>query len=54
MELIMTLLPWIWGSIFVITLIIELETADIDAIWFSVGALVALIVNLFCPTLDLV
>jgi membrane protein implicated in regulation of membrane protease activity len=47
-------MPWIWGVIFVITLIIELQSADLDAIWFSIGALVTLIVNLIFPKLSLV
>jgi len=53
MEFILELMPWIWGAVFVITLIIEFETADIDAIWFSTGALVTLIVDLFNPKLGL-
>ena len=47
MEEILNLLPWIWGSIILITLVIELFSADIDAIWFSAGALVALILSFF-------
>ena len=54
MEFILELMPWIWGAIFVITLVIEFETSDIDAIWFSTGALVILIVDLINPKLDLV
>ena len=47
MEEILNLLPWIWGSIILITLVIELFSADIDAIWFSAGALVALVLSFF-------
>ena len=54
MEVILDLMPWIWGAIFVVTLVIEFQTADLDSIWFSVGSLVALIVNLINPTLELV
>lgn len=54
MELLLNLMPWIWGAIFVITLIIEFQTADLDAIWFSIGALVSLIVILIVPDLALV
>ena len=54
MELLLNMTPWIWGAIFVITLLIEFQTSDLDAIWFSIGALVALIVNLICPDLALV
>ena len=32
-----------WGIIFVVTLIIELETADLVTIWFSLSALITLI-----------
>ena len=54
MEAILNLMPWIWGAIFIITLVIELETADVDAIWFSVGSLVSLITLLIFPGLDLI
>ena len=33
----------IWALIFIITLIIELGTADVTTIWFCLGALIALI-----------
>ncbi|HEY8395958.1 MAG TPA: NfeD family protein [Bacilli bacterium] len=32
-----------WGIIFVVTLIIELETADLVTVWFSLSALITLI-----------
>ena len=54
MEIILELMPWIWGAIFVITLIIELHSSDIDAIWFSIGAFVSLVVSLIVPDLSLV
>ena len=54
MEIILEMMPWIWGAIFIVTLAIEFETTDIDALWFSAGALVTLIVTLFFPKLDLV
>ena len=54
MEVILELMPWIWGTIFIITMVIEFETSDIDAIWFSLGSLVTLIVTLFAPNLPLV
>jgi len=40
-------MPWIWGIIIILTLLIELFTPDIDAIWFSVGALISLILAIF-------
>ena len=48
------LMPWIWGIVFVVTLIIEFQSADIDAVWFSVGALVTLIVDFIFPDLSIV
>ena len=47
MEQILILMPWIWGAIVVITLIIKLFSADYDAIWFTAGAIVALVLSLF-------
>lgn len=47
MEEILTLMPWIWGAIILATIIIELFSADIDAIWFSAGAAVALVLSFF-------
>ncbi len=47
MEQVLNLMPWIWGAIIVITLVIELFSADIDAIWFSAGAVVSLILSFF-------
>lgn len=47
MEEILTLMPWIWGTIILTTIIIELFSADIDAIWFSAGAAVALVLSFF-------
>ena len=54
MESMLEIMPWIWGIIFVVTLVIELESADMDALWFSIGALVTLIVDLFFPKLGIV
>ena len=47
MEVILNLTPWIWGALILITVIIELFSSDVDAIWFSSGALCALILSLF-------
>ncbi len=54
MESILEIMPWIWGGIFVVTLVIEFESSDLDALWFSIGALVSLIVDLFFPELGIV
>ena len=40
-------MPLIWGAIIISTIIIEVFSADIDAIWFSAGALIALILSFF-------
>ena len=39
--------PWLWIIIFAATLIIELVTIDLFCIWFSVGALLAFILEAF-------
>ena len=41
------LLPILWFSVFVLTLIIESQTADLVSIWFAPGAFVAMILA-FC------
>ena len=41
------IMPWIWGAIVLITLIIELFSTDIDAIWFSIGAALSLFLSVF-------
>lgn len=38
---------WIWLAIFIITLIVEALTQDLVSIWFSLGALVVIILSLF-------
>lgn len=47
MEQLLELTPWLWGAIIIATIIVELFTTDIDAIWFSVGALISLILSFF-------
>ena len=47
MEQILILMPWIWGFIVVVTLIIELFSTDIDSLWFSIGAATSLILSFF-------
>jgi membrane protein implicated in regulation of membrane protease activity len=42
------ILPWIfWLVIFVLTFIAELATVNMTSIWFSAGALIALIMSMF-------
>lgn len=39
-----------WGIVFVVTLIIELETADLTTIWFCISSIIALICGImFAP-----
>lgn len=38
---------YVWLIILILTVIIEIATTDLTSIWFSVGSLAALIVNLF-------
>ena len=40
-------LPWLWIIILVVTILLELMTSDLICIWFSVGALAALIMEAF-------
>jgi membrane protein implicated in regulation of membrane protease activity len=43
----MSLMPRIWGGLIFVTIAIELATTDIDAIWFSVGSVIALFLSFF-------
>lgn len=54
METFLQLMPWIWGAIFVVTSLIELKAKDIDALWFSISALLLLIIDLIHPGLGLI
>ena len=47
METILNLMPWIWGALILLTIVIELITTDIDAIWFAGGSVVALALSFF-------
>ena len=47
MEELLQFTPWIWGAIIVITLVIELFSSDIDALWFAFAAALSLILSLF-------
>lgn len=37
---------WIWLAIFIITFIVEAATSDLVSIWFSIGAVVSIILSL--------
>lgn len=40
---------WIWLSVFVLAVILEAATQDFISIWFSVGALVSLVICTWVP-----
>ena len=40
---------WIWLSVFVLAVILEAVTQDFISIWFSVGALVSLVICAWVP-----
>ena len=40
MEVLLEFSPWLWLIVFAITLFITLKAKDIDAMWFTIGALV--------------
>lgn len=45
MEQLLNFMPIIWGSIILITIVIELLLKDIDAIWFTISAVITLILS---------
>ena len=47
MEQLLNLMPWMWGVILLSTVIVKLFLSDTDAIWFSIGAGMALLLSLF-------
>ena len=47
MEQLLELMPVLWGMIIIATIVVELFTTDIDAIWFSVGAAISLLLSFF-------
>ena len=38
---------WIWLGLFIAAIILEAETQDLVSIWFSLGALIAIILSAF-------
>lgn len=44
---ILSLMPFIWGAIVLITIVIVLFSTDIDSLWFSAGSLISFILSLF-------
>ena len=43
----MGIMFWVWIIILVLTVIFEILTTDLTSMWFSLGAFVALLLNLF-------
>ncbi len=37
---------WIWAAIFLVTILIEVFSMELDCVWFSIGSLVAFILAL--------
>lgn len=47
MESIIEIMPYIWGAIVVLTIIIEFLTITVDSIWFSISSFIALLLSIF-------
>lgn len=37
---------WIWAAIFVVTILIEVFSFELDCVWFTIGSLIAFILSL--------
>lgn len=52
-----SVMPWIWLGVIIITIIYEFLTYELESIWFTIGAVIALILsffeNIFKPWLQL-
>ena len=47
MEALIPYMPWIWVAIVVATIVWELTTFELNCLWFTIGATVALILSFF-------
>lgn len=47
MDALIPFMPWIWVAIVVITIIWELSTFDLNCLWFTIAATVALVLSFF-------
>ena len=47
MDALIPFMPWIWVAIVVITIIWELSTFDLNCIWFTIAATIALVLSFF-------
>ncbi|MBE6124460.1 MAG: NfeD family protein [Erysipelotrichaceae bacterium] len=41
------IMPWIWLGVIIFTVVYEFLTYDLESIWFTVGAVVALLLSFF-------
>lgn len=46
LENLLQIMPWVWGAMIVMTIVIEIFTVDIDSLWFSVAGAVSLVLSL--------
>lgn len=51
MDTLLFYAPWIWAAVFVITALITLKVKDIDALWFSSGSIITLIISIIFKNL---
>ncbi len=42
-----SVMPWIWLGVIIVTVIYEFLTYELESIWFTIGAVVALILSFF-------
>lgn len=58
MDALIPFMPWIWVAIIVITIIWELSTFDLNCLWFTIAATIALVISffpdVFSPVIQLV
>ena len=47
MEELLQFMPWIWVAVIATTIIIELFSTDIDALWFTIAAALSLVLSIF-------
>ena len=47
MDALIPFMPWIWVAIVVITIVWELSTFDLNCIWFTIAATIALVLSFF-------
>lgn len=53
MEIVLKLMPWIWGLITLICSLITLKVKDLDALWFIISSFISFVISLIFPKLSL-